>query len=80
MSWWLGEFSSNTAYRNRERYRYWEREGGRDRERQRQTDFVDKLVHVTIANNYNHDESGSLHSTAQRKSSYLKILKVQTKI
>jgi hypothetical protein len=48
-----------------------------DAERGRETDFVDKLVHAGVANNYDSVGSGSLHSTEQRKSSYLKILAFQ---
>jgi hypothetical protein len=36
-----------------------------------------KLVHAGTACNYDCDGLGSLHATAQSKSSYLKILKVQ---
>lgn len=45
---------------------------------ERQTDFVDKLVHTAVVNNYN-DESGSLHSIALSRSTYLEIPEDQDK-
>jgi NAD(P)H-flavin reductase len=53
-----------------------EKDAERGREGGRQTDFVDMLVHAVVANIYNCDGSGSLRTTVQSKSSYLKILKV----
>jgi hypothetical protein len=56
---------------------WWSDTTYRNTERGIETDFIDKLVHASFANNYNYDGSGSLPSTAQSKSNYLKILKVQ---
>jgi hypothetical protein len=38
------------------------------------TDFVDKFIHVLVANHYNSDGSGSLNASMRDKSSYLEIL------
>jgi hypothetical protein len=45
--------------------------------RGRQTYVADKLIHASVANNYNSDGLGSSHGTTQNKSIYLKILEVQ---
>jgi hypothetical protein len=44
--------------------------------KKRQTDFVDKLIRNSIANNYDSDEVGSMHAIAQSKSNYMQTLKV----
>jgi hypothetical protein len=46
-------------------------------ERRRDTDFIDELIHASVANHYSFDGSGSLNASMQGRSSYLKILEVQ---
>lgn len=60
----VGGGKSDAMYRNRERCR------------KMGTDFVDKVVHASVAYDYNCDGSDSLRATVQSKSCYLKILKV----
>jgi hypothetical protein len=48
-----------------------------DRKRERETDFIDKLIHANVANHYSYDGLGSLHAPVQSKSSYLKNFEVQ---
>jgi hypothetical protein len=40
------------------------------------TDFVDKWIHVSVANCYDFDELGSLCAAVYIRSSYLKILEL----
>jgi hypothetical protein len=46
--------------------------------RHRRSDFVDELIHANISNYYDSDALGSLYTTAQSKSSYLKLSKLET--
>jgi hypothetical protein len=46
----------------------------RDMQKERETLFVDRLHHASIAYNYDCDRSGSLCATTQSKQCYLKII------
>jgi hypothetical protein len=73
MNWWLVKFKSQHCIEKERKMQKVGQEGT-----ERQTDFVDKLVHTAVVNNYN-DESGSLHSIALSRSTYLEIPEDQDK-
>lgn len=60
----------DTVYRNKERCNM-------SRKRQRNTDFVGKLIHASIVDRYDPETLGNLLATTQSKSYYLNIHKVQ---
>jgi hypothetical protein len=43
----------------------------------RESDFLDKMIHASIASHYSSDHLVSFHATLQNKSNYLKIIEVQ---